>query len=406
MVLGSRFQFFPATSCFCHLCFHVSALGVSRLFPFPLANVLDSPARRLYMFSSCFTGVLLITLFVCVSVKRWIRVAFRVSPLLAVNVVIFSTLFLLYIWKRYKSEICITIFRAAMTSMHWLRHVRDKYLMSTSAAETEVEPEKRRNRKLIRAAIVLLMVQHCIASLNHFISLHSVLAYIFTLDVFSFVTDQFHDPTVLLLLDEDARQQPNGQTLNRREMLVMLGVQLFKCSIIATVVYHQLFCVRVQYFLITAFYFLLTSTFLEHTLTACLESAELDLFEGLEEYYVKCILGFLDITFALIFMVWTLLRRTQILMFIALYTNVYSGGRELLATSVITAYSEWSVLAHFRRATRDELSNLDDVCAICLHPMATARRTPCRHFFHGRCLRRCLKQKSACPLCNKHMGLY
>lgn len=338
-----------------------------------------------------------------VSIKRWLRVAFRVSPLLAINVVICATLCLLYVWRRYKSEICITIFRAAMTSMHWLRHVRDTYLMSTSAAETEVEPEKRRNRKLIRAAIVLLMVQHCIASLNHFVSLHSVLAYIFTLDVFSFVTSQFHEPSLLWMLDDDSRQLPNGQTQNRREVLVMVVVQVFKCLVIATVVYHQLFCVRVQYFLVTSLYFLLTSRLLEHAITSVLESAELDVFEGLEKYYVKCVLGLLDISFALTFMVWTLLRRTQILMFIALYTNIYSGGRELIATSVITAYTEWSALAHFRRATSDELSNLDDVCAICLHPMATARRTPCRHFFHGRCLRRCLKQKAVCPLCNKRM---
>ena len=353
------------------------------------------------MSASSSAGVLLLTLFFAVSVKRWIRVAFRVSPLLAINVVIFSTLFLLYLWKRYKGEICVTIFHAAMTSMHGMRHVRDTYLTATTVAETEVEPEKRRNRKLIRAAIVLLMVQHCIASINNFISLHSVVAYIFTTDVFSFVSKLYHDPTVLTLVDDDARQHQNQ--LNRRETMVMLGVQLVKCSIIGAIVYHQLFFVRVQYFLVTTAYFLLTSRFLANALIACLESAELDLFEGLEEYYVKCILGFVEITFALVFMVWTLLRRTQVLMFIALYTNIYSGGRELFTTSVVTAYSEWASLARFRRATREELSALDDVCAICLHPMATARRTPCRHFFHGRCLRRCLKQKSACPLCNKRM---
>ena len=344
------------------------------------------------------------TLFVGISIKRWIRVAFRVSPLLAINVVILSTLFVLYMWKRYKGEICVTIFHAAMTSMHGMRHVRDTYLTATTVAETEVEPEKRRNRKLIRAAIVLLMVQHCIASIHNFISLHSVVAYVFTLDVFSFATKQYHDPTILTLLDDDdARPHQTGHHLNRRETMVMLGVQLVKCLIIGAIVYHQLCCVRVQYFIVTTAYFVLTSRFLANALTTCLESAELDLFEGLEEYYVRCMLGFVDITFALVFMVWTLLRRTQVLMFIALYTNIYSGGRELIATSVVTAYSEWARLARFRRATMDELSALDDVCAICLHPMATARRTPCRHFFHGRCLRRCLKQKPACPLCNKRM---
>lgn len=56
-------------------------------------------------------------------------------------------------------------------------------------------------------------------------------------------------------------------------------------------------------------------------------------------------------------------------------------------------------LARFRQATRCELATLEDVCAVCLAPMRSARVTPCAHFFHADCLRRCLAATDRCPVC-------
>lgn len=56
-------------------------------------------------------------------------------------------------------------------------------------------------------------------------------------------------------------------------------------------------------------------------------------------------------------------------------------------------------LSSLKDATVEELSLHDDVCAICYQPMATAKVTNCRHYFHGSCLRRWLFIQDNCPMC-------
>jgi len=41
-------------------------------------------------------------------------------------------------------------------------------------------------------------------------------------------------------------------------------------------------------------------------------------------------------------------------------------------------------------ATKNQLSELDDVCAICLRSMRSAKITICNHYFHGACLSKLL----------------
>lgn len=53
-----------------------------------------------------------------------------------------------------------------------------------------------------------------------------------------------------------------------------------------------------------------------------------------------------------------------------------------------------------REASTDQLSNLDDVCAICYQEMHSAKITRCNHFFHGVCLRKWLYVQDRCPLCH------
>ncbi|CAI6368547.1 unnamed protein product [Macrosiphum euphorbiae] len=51
-------------------------------------------------------------------------------------------------------------------------------------------------------------------------------------------------------------------------------------------------------------------------------------------------------------------------------------------------------------ATSFQLSNLDDVCAICYQNMGSAKITKCNHYFHGVCLRKWLYIQDRCPLCH------
>ncbi|XP_022162785.1 protein TRC8 homolog [Myzus persicae] len=50
-------------------------------------------------------------------------------------------------------------------------------------------------------------------------------------------------------------------------------------------------------------------------------------------------------------------------------------------------------------ATSVQLSELDDVCAICYQKMISAKITRCKHFFHGNCLRQWIYIQDQCPLC-------
>ena len=87
-------------------------------------------------------------------------------------------------------------------------------------------------------------------------------------------------------------------------------------------------------------------------------------------------------------------------MLLALYTNVYQRGQEITSNTFNVALVESTQLAQLERATKSELAEHDDVCAVCLCPMKSARKTKCNHYFHGHCLRRCLNQRPSCPLCN------
>ncbi|XP_071947663.1 RING finger protein 145-like [Antedon mediterranea] len=57
-----------------------------------------------------------------------------------------------------------------------------------------------------------------------------------------------------------------------------------------------------------------------------------------------------------------------------------------------------------KQATVEELNLLDDVCPICYEKMATARITPCLHYFHGACLRKWLYVKDECPMCHRSIS--
>ncbi|KAJ8281100.1 hypothetical protein GJAV_G00063510 [Gymnothorax javanicus] len=53
------------------------------------------------------------------------------------------------------------------------------------------------------------------------------------------------------------------------------------------------------------------------------------------------------------------------------------------------------------RATREQLQQHNDVCAICFQEMSSAVVTLCGHFFHGNCLRKWLYVQETCPMCHQ-----
>uniref|UniRef100_A0A8C3XL11 RING finger protein 145 n=1 Tax=Chelydra serpentina TaxID=8475 RepID=A0A8C3XL11_CHESE len=53
------------------------------------------------------------------------------------------------------------------------------------------------------------------------------------------------------------------------------------------------------------------------------------------------------------------------------------------------------------RATRGQLQDHNDVCAICFQEMTVAVITDCGHFFHTGCLRKWLYVQDTCPMCHQ-----
>lgn len=84
---------------------------------------------------------------------------------------------------------------------------------------------------------------------------------------------------------------------------------------------------------------------------------------------------------------------------IVMYVCVIVQGRHRLGEALAKLREACGSLSKFRRATTEELSTLEDVCAVCLGTMRHARVTPCAHFFHADCLRKCLSASDRCPIC-------
>ncbi|XP_052744089.1 E3 ubiquitin-protein ligase hrd-1-like [Bicyclus anynana] len=153
------------------------------------------------------------------------------------------------------------------------------------------------------------------------------------------------------------------------------------------------------YTLITGTYYLLSEkTFLELWPIA-LTALKLERLEGMEVLYS----GFWarGVTTAIAVplvpaLMWS--ERWRLAALIA-YICVILHGRYRFGEALNKLNEAQGSLARFRRATAEELSTLEDVCAVCLGTMKSARVTPCAHFFHADCLRKCLATSDRCPIC-------
>ncbi|XP_064088681.1 E3 ubiquitin-protein ligase RNF139-like isoform X4 [Macrobrachium nipponense] len=153
------------------------------------------------------------------------------------------------------------------------------------------------------------------------------------------------------------------------------------------------------YLLITGFYFLMTEKVFIEMLFAWLDNKKFDYFEGMETFYCPALLLTLQITLSSLFVFLCFVCGNFRLAVLSSFTNVRVKYRELRDRYLLPLSKELSKLSCYRMATPSEIRGHDDVCAICLTAMSCARITPCQHFFHADCLRRCLKESYKCPIC-------
>ncbi|CAH1169666.1 unnamed protein product [Phaedon cochleariae] len=154
-------------------------------------------------------------------------------------------------------------------------------------------------------------------------------------------------------------------------------------------------------------------TFVTWTYYMCTEKVFVDLFlpillwlklnslEALEPLYVPVLLRYYIISLASTMVFFLAFHAQASFTALSFYLTVYLKLKDMVLNCLKQLKTEQAVLGRFRQATEDEISNCDDVCAVCLSAMERARVTPCQHFFHASCLRQCLKNSSICPICKR-----
>ncbi|CAC5380740.1 RNF145 [Mytilus coruscus] len=139
-----------------------------------------------------------------------------------------------------------------------------------------------------------------------------------------------------------------------------------------------------------------------------LDSFKSEPIEKLDEimYGVRAAIGIVHITFVLLeicCLTWTITTVqwswiSCIILAILIYhtyERVTNGWNEFQRRR--TAVQRLSFLPN---ATAEQLYVFNDVCAICLRNMTSAKITPCNHFFHESCLKKWSYIKETCPMCN------
>lgn len=159
---------------------------------------------------------------------------------------------------------------------------------------------------------------------------------------------------------------------------------------------------EIKYSFITFSYYLCTEkTFIE-LWPHLFELFNIQKLENMEYLYVPFVLNILTILLALTLIVHKLTYNYSQYLFIIWYFTIYIRYKDLYYNYWVNIVNEIQVNSKFRSATKDEIVEYNDVCAVCLNTMYKAKITPCKHLFHSNCLKQCIKITFECPLCKRN----
>lgn len=159
----------------------------------------------------------------------------------------------------------------------------------------------------------------------------------------------------------------------------------------------------VCYTIITWLYYTATEKVFVILIGYLLNFLQLPIFENLEALWLPVILYLFTSSLSFIIAILSIMFGRFKFAVATLYLNVYIRLKELRLSYLNALQAERAVLNQFRFASNEEISSLEDVCAVCLSTMTFARVTPCHHLFHGECLRNCLKTSNQCPICKREL---
>lgn len=135
--------------------------------------------------------------------------------------------------------------------------------------------------------------------------------------------------------------------------------------------------------------------------------------EGIDDlvYYIDCAnkgIELLAANVVLAFGCWQVVRvgfsfATFAILLFHVIVNIYKRAEQTLHY-IRNRNAAVKNINRLSKADVTQLREREDVCAICFIEMKEeARITPCKHYFHGPCLRKWLAVKMVCPLCYTYM---
>lgn len=148
---------------------------------------------------------------------------------------------------------------------------------------------------------------------------------------------------------------------------------------------------------LTLLYFVITDAECRNFMKKLVENKGVERMEGLEQYFTE---GLLQLSEVMLTISAIIYNPCLCLIYIpTVYFNIYCPSLAF-RVNCRKIRAESLCLSNFQKATQQDIQEYDDVCAVCLSNMTHARVTPCKHIFHGKCLKDCLQKKAQCPMCN------
>lgn len=160
---------------------------------------------------------------------------------------------------------------------------------------------------------------------------------------------------------------------------------------------------NVYYTIVTFLYFICTeNTFIE-MFPKVLIYLNLDNFEGLESLYAPVILNCFVLLISIVLSTILYFKSFSRLATFVFYHSIILNYKGAKSKSWQRLREEKAVVNMFRPATKREIQEWNDICAVCLQSLEKARVTRCGHIFHAECLRNCCKVSNLCPLCKSSL---
>lgn len=159
---------------------------------------------------------------------------------------------------------------------------------------------------------------------------------------------------------------------------------------------------KLVYSIITFVYYICTEKIFFEVLPSFVESLNFEWLDNLEHLYIPFAMNLCTILTGIIVETYVAFVKFSNFVLFSFYFIVYLRIKD-------TYYNYWKILkaeqdtySSFQVATRSDIQDWDDICAVCLSNMSRARITPCNHLFHPHCLKQCLKTSFDCPLCKQN----